>query len=196
MHRAKGVTSDPTDSLLLTAEYIQDEDRMLLDDQGGRTWNTVLGIRGVEIREGSGEQGYFEVRIVGGSHTVIGLAVRTVKVGNILGFGRGCLGWHQGGGINSNRIQRKDMVNFSLGYQQMGLNFGINDVVGLMVDCTDVPTLRFFKNGVQVHSMVVVKEGYGQVLYPAFCPIASSAIIHPNLPACKIQIAFNPDLPI
>ena len=190
MHRAKGVTIDPTDSLLLTA--------VMLDEHVGRTWNTVLGKRGVEIREKSGEQGYFEMRIVGGGHVIIGLAPHTVDVGSILGFGRCCLGWNWRGAIISNEIQsqRKGFENFSLGYQQMGLNFGIDDVVGLMVDCTEVPTLRFFKNGVEEHRMVVVREGYGQVLYPAFCPIASSAIIHPNLPACKIQIASNPPLPI
>ena len=152
MHRAKGVTIDPTDSLLLTA--------VMLDEHVGRTWNTVLGKRGVEIREKSGEQGYFEMRIVGGGHAVVGLAPHSVNVGSILGFGRCCLGWHQGGGINSHGIQRKGFENFSLGYQQMGLNFGIDDVVGLMVDCTEVPTLRFFKNGVEEHRMVVVKEGW------------------------------------
>ena len=188
MHRAKGVTIDPTDSLLLTA--------VMLDEHVGRTWNTVLGKRGVEIREKSGEQGYFEMRIVGGGHVVIGLAPHSVNVGSILGFGRCCLGWNWRGAIISNGIQSKDFVSFGLGYQQMRLHFGIGDVVGLMVDCTEVPTLRFFKNGVEEHRMVVVQEGYGRVLYPAFCPIASSAIIHPNTPACKIQIASNPDLPI
>ena len=99
MHRAKGVTIDPTDSLLLTAEYIQAEDRMILD---GRTWNTVLGKRAVEIRERSGEQGYFEMRTVGGGHVVIGFAARTVNLEFILGLGRGCLGCNWRGAIISN----------------------------------------------------------------------------------------------
>ena len=196
MHRPKGVTSDPTDSLLLSAAYIRAEDRMMFVDNGGRTWNTVLGKRGVEIREKSGEQGYFEMRIVGGPSLIIGLAPHSVNVGSILGFGRGCLGWNWRGAIISTGVQSKDFVHFCLGNQQMRLHFGIGDVLGLMVDCTEVPTLRFFKNGVEEKRMVVVKEGYGLVLYPAFCLIASSAIIHPNFPACKIQIASNPDLPI
>jgi hypothetical protein len=40
-------------------------------------------------------------------------------------------------------------------------------------------------NGVQVCHVVVTQEGYGQVVYPAFC-----------LHIAQIEIASNSDLPI
>ena len=187
MHKAKGVTINPTDSLLIiTAVYIACNYCRI----SPITWNTVLGMRGVELRVGSGEQGYFQVRIVAGSHTIIGLATHKVILGAVLGYGRGSLGWDQTGGITSAGIPGTES-EFGGGDRR---KFGTNDVVGLMVDCTELPTLRFFVNGVQVYWVVVMQKGYGQYLYPAFCLEAYRAV--PNPDHCEMQIASNPDLPI
>jgi hypothetical protein len=166
---------DPTDSLLLTGI-------------GGAQQETVLGMRGIELRERSGEQGYFQVRIVRTApqeaeycSTSIGLATFDMRFGKPLGCRRGSLGWTQlgviGNGLPGTAVcyDGRDDWMFTTG-----------DVVGLMVDCTAEPTLRFFVNGVQVHRVVVAQESYGLVLFPAFSFTKWTGQIH---------IASNPDFP-
>jgi len=65
------------------------------------------------------------------------------------------------------------------------LKFRTGDVVGLMVDCVELPTLRFFLNGELVHQLGLLQEIYGHVLYPAFL-----------LNFAQIHITSNPGLPI
>ena len=143
-------------------------------------------MRGVEVKEGSGDQGYFEVRIVRTSpqeplshNTMIGLATLDVDLSCSLGIGRGCFGWSQSGGYSSTLLG----MDYSMG--GFARRFGTEDVVGIMVDCIEVPTLRYFLNGVQVHRVVVAQEGYGQVLFPALSLWNSG----------QIHIASNPYFP-
>ena len=149
-------------------------------------------MRGVEVKEGSGEQGFFQVRIVRTApqeprsfDTTIGLAALLatldVDLSCSLGFGRGCFRcqWSQSGGYCSTLLG----MDYIMG--GFARRFGTGDVVGIMVDCIEVPTLRFFLNGVQVHRVVVAQEGYGQVLFPVFSLWNSG----------QIHIASNPDFP-
>jgi hypothetical protein len=168
---------DPTDSLLLTGI-----------GGGQQSSQTVLGMRGIELRKGSGEQGYFEVRIVraaprGADYwcTEFGLANLDMCFGKPLGWRRRCLGWTQHGVIGNGLVGTADHCNI-----RDDCMFTTGDVVGLMVDCTAEPTLRFFVNGVQVHRVVVAQEGYGLVLFPVFSFTKWTGQIH---------IASNPDFP-
>jgi len=167
---------DPTDSLLLTGI-------------GGGQSKTVLGMRGIELRKGSGEQGYFQVRIVRAApqeseywSTTIGLATLDICFGKSLALQRGCLGWAQLGAIGSGLPGTAERFYGRVDARM----FTTGDVVGLMVDCTAEPTLGFFVNGVQVHRVVVAQEGYGLVLFPAFSFTMWTGQIH---------IASNPDFP-
>jgi len=55
-------------------------------------------------------------------------------------------------------------------------------VVGVVVDCSGEPTLRFLVNGAEVHQMGVGEEGHGQVLFPAFCIYTAEIDISPDPP--------------
>ena len=152
MYKGDGITIHPTNSLLLTRIG---EGPVL----GNRM--PVLGMRGVEVREGSGERGYFEVHIIQSDrNSFIGLATHDGKHGYNFFYS---LGWRRSGGIHG---------------------AGAGDVVGILVDCTKEPTLRFFVNGMQVHQQEFTQEGHGQVFYPAIC-----------LGNAQIFISSNPDLP-
>jgi len=74
MHNYVRFKIDPTDSLLLTGL--------------GDILTPLLGMRGMELREGSGQQGYFQVRIVhapadgkyyDSSEYLIGLTINDVR---------------------------------------------------------------------------------------------------------------------
>jgi hypothetical protein len=113
----------------------------------------------MELREGSGQQGYFEVRII-----------------------QPIYGWGQNG-----RIYTPDGIKAD---NSDALRCRTGDVVGLMVDCVELPTLRFFLNGVLVHQLGLFledfyQEDYGFVLYPAFF-----------LDFAQIHITSNPGLPL
>ena len=162
MHKGVGTIIDTTNILLLTGVYVC--------SLGG----LVLGMRGMEVREGSGEQGYFQVLIV---HT----AEAIYPYNTIIGFAaHDCLRfkWFQDGEI----LRHGEKHHRDNGSPW---RFRSGDLVGLMVDCTELPTLRFSLHGVQKHQLVVAQEEYGIVLFPAF-----------NLGIAQIQIASNPDLPI
>ena len=169
MYKGEGITINPTNSLLLTG--VGDDNRTPLLSKA------VLGMRGVEVREGSGERGYFELHIKlywsPVSVTCIGLANHDV---NLNGFA-----WFPNGNI------RSQLPGIAYDFdrdKQAVRRIRTGDVVGIMVDCTKVPTLRFFVNGIQVHQQEFTQEGHGQVLYPAFC-----------LGNAQIFISSNPDLP-
>jgi len=173
MHNYGRFEIDPTDSLLLTGL--------------GPVLHPLLGMRGMEVRKGSRQQGYFEVRIVR-AHAVcmawIGIYINDVPPMDLPGIptrhflGKKPYGWCQNGGIHT----RDGIINAD---NSKALRFRTGDVVGLMVDCVEMPTLRFFLNGVLVHQLGLLQEDYGSVLYPAFL-----------LNFAQIRVASNPGLPI
>jgi len=142
----------------------------------------------MELREGSGQQGYFEVRIVRTDAvymTLIGITINDVPPTDLPGIrtryfldkGQPTYGWRQDGWIST-----PDDINVD---NSDALRFRTGDVVGLMVDCVEMPTLRFFVNGVLVHQLGLRQEIYGNVLYPAFF-----------LDFAQIHITSNPGLPL
>jgi len=188
MFMGERFTIDPINNLLVTVaeeEYVQYQYRR----------QTVLGKRGIEIREGSGERGYFEVRIVCAFDMgLIGLATHEVSLHGVIGGLEGSLGWEESGNIISQLPGTLNRIQELL----FGIQFHDNDVVGLMVDCTEVPRLLFFVNGVLVCSTVVGLAGHGQVLFPAFCiptfNYPAWRLIRDSGPI-EVHIASNPDLP-
>ena len=172
MYKGDGITIHPTNSLLLTR--IGEGNRM-----------PVLGMRGVEVREGSGERGYFEVRIIksGKSGLIyVGLATHEdMNLGYSRGLGRASFYWFNNGEILSRLPGISDDFDES---KQSAWRHRTGDVVGIMVDCTAEPALRIFVNGVQVDWVVVTPDAHGHVLYPSFC-----------LGNGQICMSSNPDLP-
>jgi len=185
MHNHGMFEIDPTDSLLLTG----------LGPIGHLSQPPLLGMRGIEVRKGSGQQGYFEVRIVhalsadGSSKSFIGLTINDVLLpvpgfrprhwndyNDWLGGDQPTYAWRHDGWIFTPDGFKGD---------NCALRFKTGDVVGLMVDCVEMPTLRFFLNGELVHQLGLLQEIYGSVLYPAFF-----------LNFDQIHITSNPSLPI
>ena len=166
---------DPTDSLLLTGL--------------GSVLHPLLGMRGIEVRKGSRQQGYFEVRIVR-AHVLhmawIGITINDVPPMDLPGIPtRFWLDYKQPtyGWVENGRIYTRDgIINAD---NSKASRFRTGDVVGLMVDCVEIPTLRFFLNGVLVRQLGLLQEDYGSVLYPAFL-----------LNFAQIHVASNPGLPI
>jgi len=156
-----------------------------------------LGMRGMEVRDKSGERGYYEVQIVhyedGGvvppAPISVGLAIDDADLNIELGLIRGSLGWSPKGIIWGNLGTQMNVIAAlelrSVIDEDAALKFSIGDVVGIMVDCTEVSTLRFFVNGGQAHWMLVTPDVQGQVLYPAFCLSGNN----------QIRISSNPNLP-
>jgi len=169
MHNHGMFEIDPTDSLLLTGL--------------GSVLHPLLGMRGMEVRKGSGQQGYFEVRIVCRcpyGALLIGLTTNDellvipgIRPRRWLRGDQHTYAWCQDGSIIHPNGD-SDILKFRTG-----------DVVGLMVDCVEMPTLRFFMNGVLVHQLGLRQEDYGSILYPAFL-----------LNFAQIHISSNPGLPI
>ena len=143
----------------------------------------VLVVRGMEVREASGERGFFEITCVRGAgygHIRIGLATHGVDLTRGLGFASGGCAWCSGGGdgyLYSNLPGIPDVESAALGFTD-------GDRIGLLVDCTAAPTLRFFKNGAQVDEVIFTAEIHGEIVYPAF-----------GLYTAEIDIASNPALP-
>ena len=141
----------------------------------------MLGMRGMEVRKGSGQQGYFEVRIVRRCRDCASILIGLTTNDELLVIPGICprrwlqhtYAWCQDGSIIHPNGD-SDILKFRTG-----------DVVGLMVDCVEMPTLRFFMNGVLVHQLGLRQEDYGSILYPAFL-----------LNFAQIHISSNPGLPI
>jgi len=179
LHKGAAVTIDPAHPLLLSET----------DNQ------PVLGMRGMEVREGSGQKGFFEVRCISGYEPItIGMATHDVDVTQTLGFGHDGFGWW------SDDDSGKLVIHHSLrrvspdeGRDHPSLNQGFvdtpgfteGDVIGLMLDCSGTPTLLFFVNGAQVQQMVMTQQVQGKMLFPAFALSGGG----------KIDISPNPDLP-
>ena len=92
-----------------------------------------------------------------------------------LGTRRGGLSLAQRGNFRSRLLGIDRIYGWGTEFFESG------DVVGMVVDCRKVPTLRFYVNGVQMLRLVIGQEGYGQVLFPAFS-LATT---------CQIHIASN-----
>ena len=92
IYKGEGITTNQTNSLLLTGVC-------------GTNRPSVLGMRGVEVREGSGEQGYFEVRsIKSGKSSLIYVGLAThedMNLGYSRGLGRASFYWFNNGEILS-----------------------------------------------------------------------------------------------
>ena len=168
IYKGEGITTNQTNSLLLTGVC-------------GTNRPSVLGMRGVEVREGSGEQGYFEVRIIKSAPIFIGLATHEVTNPHSQILERASFAWFCNGEIWSHLPGISDDYDEA---KQSARRHRTGDVVGIMVDCTAEPQLRIFVNGVQVEWVAVAQDGFGQVLYPAFC-----------LGNAQICMSSNPDLP-
>ena len=145
----------------------------------------VLGMRGIEMRMGSGQKGFFEVCCIRGGSTIsIGLATHNVDLVVKLGYGRESIWWAScglvrlGGGTTGgyfdHMIREVETPTFTTG-----------DVLGLLVDCSGPPTLVFFKNGTQVRAIVFGLEMFGKVFFPCFHLFLDS----------EIEICQRPDLP-
>jgi len=180
MHNYGRFEIDLTDSLLLTGL--------------GPVLHPLLGMRGMEVRKGSRQQGYFQVRIVrsvpddysGSLMAWIGITINDVPPMDLPGIPtRFWLDYKQPtyGWVENGRIYTRDgIINAD---NSKASRFRTGDVVGLMVDCVEIPTLRFFLNGVLVRQLGLLQEDYGSVLYPAFL-----------LNFAQIHVASNPGLPI
>ena len=158
----------------------------------------VLGMRGMEVREGSGQKGFFEVRCISGCEygIIIGMATHDVDLTKELGCGHDGFGWlsHDDSGTltihNSLRGISPDVGDVEL-FPRFNCRFvdaprfTVGDVIGLMLDCSGAPTLLLFVNGAQVQQMVMTTQVQGKMLFPAFALGGGG----------KIDISPNPDLP-
>jgi len=149
-----------------------------------------LGKRSIEIRPDSGEIAYFEaVMCVGlsiglANFVLIRLAGDRDEHGVLyasrwLGYAPGGFGWNVNGYIHSSM----DGVVCACRIPDLEANAG--DRMGLMVDCSSDPTIRFFVNSCQVHHLCVGEEGYQDWVFPAF---------HLQN-ADGMEIISNPELP-
>jgi len=138
-----------------------------------------LGKRSIELIPYSGEIAYFEaVMCVGLS---IGLAnIFLLRRGAFawLGYAPGGFGWNVNGYIHSS------LDGVVCACRIPGLEANAGDRMGMMVDCSSEPTIRFFVNGCQVHHLCVGEEGYQERVFPAF-----------YLQNAEMEIISNPELP-
>lgn len=166
----------------------------------------ALGHLGIELKQGSGDQGYFEVQSRAGfspEFTRIGLATRNGNVN--LPF----LGMDAGGQIRRSEkdftlewsfcaVKMKEETKGAVRFvddrvENMTLNrreshwtrFDTGDRLGLAVDCAvyGPPVVRFFKNGIEVHAVLIPLTCMDLVLYPVFA-------------LCRIDITTSPGLPV
>jgi len=181
LHKGAAVTIDPAHPLLLTRA-------------NGRP---VLGMRGMEVREGSGQKGFFEVRCISGCEygITIGMATHDVDVTKELGCGHDGFGWWSVGDDSGHLIinhslrrvspdEGDDFPAYNHGYVDTP-GFTVGDVIGLMLDCSGTPTLLFFVNGAQVQQIIMTTQVQGKMLFPAFALSGGG----------EIDISPNPDLP-
>ena len=181
LHKGAAVTIDPAHPLLLSET----------DNQ------PVMGMRGMEVREGSGQKGFFEVRCISGceARITIGMATHDVDVTDELGCDDDSFGWMsfgKDGGLFfiRNSLRRvspdegDDFPAYNHGYVDTP-GFTVGDVIGLMLDCSGTPTLLFFVNGAQVQQIIMTTQVQGKMLFPAFALSGGG----------EIDISPNPDLP-
>ena len=146
----------------------------------------VMGLRGIELKVGSGQKGFFEVRCIKGKEENISIGLGSFEVDLFcrLGTAYEGIGWVSWGKV----LFGHGMGGTDLEIRDCWLpapRFTIGDVLGLMVDCSEAPMLLFFVNGAKMGDMVFAEEVLGKVLFPAFQLRGDS----------EIKISPNPDLP-
>ena len=146
----------------------------------------VLGMRGIELRAGSGLKGFFEIRCIRGmpGDISIGLATHYEELTDRrIGNGYEGIGW------KSRRLLMNDTISginsFGGRFHRLSPGFTTGDVLGLMMDCRGAPTLLLFVNGTNVLEIVLRPQVWDRVLFPVFRLIGDS----------EIEIFQNPDLP-
>ena len=158
----------------------------------------VMGLRGLELKVGSGQKGFFEVRCIKGDEEDISIGLGSFEVGlwlkdfcrlgtiGRLGMSYEGIWWMSWGMV----LFGHGMGGTDLEIRDRWLpapRFTTGDVLGLMVDCSEAeaPMLLFFVNGAKMGDMVFAEEVLGKVLFPAFQLRGDS----------EIKISPNPDLP-
>ena len=142
-----------------------------------------MGLRGIELREGSGHKGFFEVRCIKGKIS-IGLATCEVDLCYRLGVAYEGIGWRSCGRVLLGHGMGDTDFDHRCGL--VAPIFTIGDVLGLMVDCSEAPMLIFFVNGAQVGEMVFAREVHGKLIFPVFQLRGDSEAEispHPDIPA-------------
>lgn len=143
----------------------------------------VLSKKGMEVKEGSGERGFFCATFIGDvlHGSSIGLSLKDVNLNDTLGGSTGGCGWWSG---TSRGYLHSKLLGIAPINGQICLRFNDGDRVGLMVDCSAVPRLRFFVNDQQVFETDMATEVHGLMVFPAFA--VSTGELH---------IVADPDLP-
>ena len=174
VHKGPSTTINAAHPLLLTSTI----------DPG--TYFGVMGLRGIELMEGSGQKGFFEVRCIRGNpgDISIGLAthheeLRDRRIGN----GYEGIGWRSRSLLMNDRLS--GINSFGGRFHQLSPEFKTGDVLGLMMDCTRAPTLLLFVNSTNVLKIVLTPQVRGRVVFPVFTLKGDS----------EIEISPNPDLP-
>ena len=166
------------------------------EEEGGGA-GLVLGVRGMEVSVASGRRGYIELSLpllqsIPGLNLLnssalgasFGLATHDVDLDHPLGiYPYGCA-WELSGGRVGCLYSRLPGIVGTPWAGISALAYTDGDRIGIMVDCVETPTLRFFVNGIDVHHIVMSKEIWGKVVYPAF-----------NLHNADFDISSNPALP-
>lgn len=136
-------------------------------------FKSFVGVNGVEVAVWSGERALVEVVCVRGAGQInIGLLGKNEK---------SCL-WRSPGlrpGYLSSNLLGVEW------FEDDSITFRDGDQVGLLVDCSYQPKLRFFINSTQVHVMDITEGLWGRTVYPII------SFFH----AAEIQIPLNPILP-
>ena len=146
----------------------------------------MLGLRGIELRAGSGLKGFFEIRCIRGKpgDISIGLATHYEELTDRrIGNGYEGIGWKSRGLLINDTIS--GINSFGGRFHRLSPGFTTGDVLGLMMDCKGAPTLLLFVNGTNVLEIVLRPQVWGRVLFPVFRLIGDS----------EIEIFQNPDLP-
>jgi len=150
---------------------------------------SILGKQDIELSAYSGEIAYFEAIMHVGlsiglvSHRCIQMAEAFDRdevsyLDRWLDYAPGGLRWNGNGTI----LSRLHGVRCARRAPDLKANAG--DRMGMMVDCSSEPTIRFFVNGFQVHYLCVGEQGYQTRVFPAF-----------HLHNAEIEIISNPELP-
>lgn len=161
--------------------------------------NLVIGTKGLEVKGFSGKRGYVEIDDVtvvaqksrGGEHVCpcIGIAAHDADSNSDLGDGWGSLAWT----VIHSKMETLGVVESHLSGVERSKRLAAliikdGDKLGILVDCSAVPTVRFFKNRLCVHEIEMTE----------------TCTVFPALPGPKsyrrrgagvINIVSNPDFP-
>jgi len=145
-------------------------------------------MRGIELKEGTGQKGFFEVRCIKGGTDPEDISIGLATHDQDLTWRRLSNGY-EGIGWRSGRLLIKDSLSgicsFGESFPPLSPEFTTGDVLGLMIDCTGAPTLNLFVNRTKVLEIVFTPRLQGKKLFPVFKLCGNS----------EIEIFQNPDLP-